>query len=376
MTMKHLKIYLLTLFSLALAPSVHAALAPGKVQALLVVGDVQIVDSTGNRSPLTKGQTFEEGKTIVAGPASGATLVFSNGATIRVKENGQIKLDKFEQAPFDENKEGTFLRLTRDPSQSITELDLRNGTLQGEVKELNKAQNSSFTVKTPAGSAGIRGTVVSITVTRDASGNVTGVTATCVTGNIAFTPAAGSPTTIAGGGGTTQTISNSNVSVGSGGALQISLTTNASGQVTGASVTGAGATTAQSQAALADLFTAINTMRSAQNLPPVTPPTVTPTTGSVTVNGTAVPQVTLTTTEPSTATLTTIVPPSPPVNTAVAGTGGTGGAAGSGAASGSGSAGTGSGASTGSGAATSAPPDTGSAPPNPNTNPSVTVTPG
>ncbi len=196
-----------------------ATYAQGKIQALIVVGDVSLIDSTGIKTSLQKGQVFTEGATIVAGPSSGTTLVFSNGATIRVKENNQVKVVKFVQAPFDENNEGTFLRLNRDPSHSETVLEVQNGALKGEVKPLNKAAGSTFQIVTKD-----RGAM-------DAE---------------EYFKSLEPP-------------------------IAISLTANASGQITGATVTGTGANSPQAQAALTDLFKAINSMRAAQNLAPINP---------------------------------------------------------------------------------------------------------
>lgn len=335
--MKHLKICITALFSLMLLPSAHAAdaLQPGKINALIVVGNVEVIDSTGNRKNLAKGDSVKEGSVIAAGPASGATLVFSNGATMRVKENAQMKIDNFKQAPFDAAKEGEFIRLSRDPSQSVTDLDLRNGTLQGEVKQLNTNAGSKFTVHTPAGSAGIRGTIVSITVTRDAAGNVTGISATCATGNIAFTPAPGAQAVAQMGGGTTTNITNQNVDVANGATVEISLVVGANGQVTGVTVAGAGANSAAVQGQVTQLFEAINAIRTGDGLPPLAPPTVN--TGSITTGGSTVnPTVTAQIDQPTTQ-INSVLPASQ-------GSGGTGG---------TGSGGTGgSGASTGTGAAT------------------------
>src|SRR5262249_46080033 len=158
--------------------------------------------------------------------------------------NAQLHIDKFQQAPFDEQKEGSFIRLSRDPSQSDTELDLRNGTLQGEVKQLNTAEKSVFNVKTPAGSAGIRGTIVSLTVVRDAADNVASIIANCATGNMAFTPAVNTTVPTANGGIQTITNGSANVDVNSGGTISISLTPTAGGGLS-AVIAGANASTAQ-----------------------------------------------------------------------------------------------------------------------------------
>ncbi len=146
----------------ASATSVRAA-APGKILVLLVVGDVKLIDAAGNARSLVKGDIFLEGNTIMAGPNAGATLVFSNGVTLRVTANTQVAIDKFRQAPFDETKEGTFIRLQRDPSQSVAEINLQVGSVQGEVKQLNKTAGSTFQIDTPNGTHAVDG-IFSLTV--------------------------------------------------------------------------------------------------------------------------------------------------------------------------------------------------------------------
>jgi hypothetical protein len=287
--MKHLKIYCIALLSLVALPSFSRAadtMSAGKVQAFIVNGDVQLVDKSGAMTPLKRGQSFEEGSMVWARKGGNALLVFSNGATMRVLEGAQLKVDHFQQAKFDEDAEGTFLRLGKDPSRSDTQLDLRNGTLQGEVKQLNTAAGSKFTVNTPAGSAGIRGTIVSITVVRDSSGNVTGIFANCTVGTTTFTPS--QPTTVTTANGTTTTVTNTGVDVGAGGQIAISLTT-VNGITTG-SVTGANLSSADAQAEVNEVFAALNAARAAAGLPPATTPTVSTSTTPVTVNGQTVQQ--------------------------------------------------------------------------------------
>jgi hypothetical protein len=180
--MKHLKIYISALLALVAGTGLVRADTPGKgqVQAMIVQGDVSLLDSSGKSTPLNRGDTFEDGNTVVCGPTGNTLLVFSNGATMKVTANGQMTVHQFDQAAFQSGDTGTYMRLSKDPSKSTTVLDLDNGTLAGQVKTLDVAAGSSFTIDTPAGSAGIRGTIVSFTVQRNAAGQVTGVISNCV----------------------------------------------------------------------------------------------------------------------------------------------------------------------------------------------------
>jgi hypothetical protein len=293
--MKHLKFYVIALLSLIATPGLlqAQAMSPGKVQAFIVQGDVQLVAKDGTASPLARGQQFEEGSVVKAGPNGMALLVFSNGATMKVLQSCQLSIDKFQQASFDEGAEGTFLRLSKDPSKSTTTLDLRNGTLQGEVKQLNQAAGSTFTVNTPAGSAGIRGTIVSISVVRNAAGQIVGITCNCVTGAVAFTPSTsvGAGT----GAGTTTTANNtnvSNVSVGTGASLVVQLTVDpTTGQITGGAISGSAMATATNQALADALVETINTAKTQAGLAAQPPPVINVTQAPVATdsNGTSAP---------------------------------------------------------------------------------------
>jgi hypothetical protein len=355
MIMKHLKFYIVALLSLVASPGlVHAqdssVLPPGKVQAFIVVGDVELVAADGTSAPLKRGQTFEEGNIVKAGAGAQALLVFSNGATMKVLQNCQLSVDEFKQAPFDDQAEGTFLRLSKDPSKSTTSLDLRNGTLQGEVKQLNQAAGSTFTVKTPAGSAGVRGTIISMSVVRNAAGQVIGITCNCVVGNMAFTPSSAVTSgTNAAAAGTTQTVTNTNVAVGTGASLVVTLTVDpTTGAITGGGISGTALATATAQAMADAVVETVNQAKADNNIAPQPPPTInvtaapvvtttnsngttttstvvqntnatlssptpdTQTSGTATIAASPVTVVTTTTTTTGTTTTTTVTPPLPP----------------------------------------------------------------
>jgi hypothetical protein len=70
---------------------------------------------------------------------------------VKVPAGSVVELTKFRQAPYDQGVEGSFLRLSRDPSRSEVELKLTLGQLQGEVKKLNKDAGSTFEITTRKG---------------------------------------------------------------------------------------------------------------------------------------------------------------------------------------------------------------------------------
>jgi hypothetical protein len=283
---------LLFVFPRILRAEESAVMSPGKVQAFIVQGDIQLVAKDGTSAPLKRGETFTEGSIVKAGAGAQALLVFSNGATMKVLQNCQLSVDEFKQAPFDEQAEGTFLRLSKDPSKSTTSLDLRNGTLQGEVKQLNQAAGSTFTVKTPAGSAGVRGTIISMSVVRNAAGQVIGITCNCIVGNMAFTPSAVVTSgTNAAAANSTQTVTNTNVAVGAGASLVVSVTVDPNtGVITGGGISGSAMATATTQALADAVVETINQAKADNNIAPQPPPTITvtqaPVATTTTSNGT------------------------------------------------------------------------------------------
>jgi hypothetical protein len=299
--MKHIKICLLALLGLLLVPQISRAQAAaasttpaaattlGKVSAYIVTGDVELINSADKTSrPLKRGDQFTEGNLVKAMPGGGALLVFSNGSTMKITENTQVEVTSYKQEAFDEKTQGTFLRLDKDPSKSTTELDLRNGTLQGEVKQINTNAGSKFTVNTPGGSAGIRGTILSITVIRNAAGQVTGIIATCMVGNVTFTPSPAVTVTGANGAKVT-TVGNVNpdLNVGTGNQIQMALTVDpTTGKVTGGGVVGANLGANATNDLIAALNETVNTAKTltGQNITP--PQTVQPSQlqATVTVN--------------------------------------------------------------------------------------------
>jgi hypothetical protein len=282
MIMKHLKFFLVALLAVLAFPhtSLAQTMANGKVQAVIVVGDVQLIAANGTSSPLKRGQIFEQGNKVQAGKDSNALLVMSNGATLHVKAETTLDVANFQQQPYDESADGTFLRLTKDPSKSDTDLKLSNGSLQGEVKKLDTGAGSRFTVDTPAGSAGIRGTIIDITIVRNAAGQVTGIIANCVVGSISFTPSVTTTTTT--GTGSTTTVTNANINTAA--TITVNLTVDPNtGLIVGGNLVGANLSTTAAQDLANTLNDVTNTALVQAGLPQQPPPSIPPS-GGVTVS--------------------------------------------------------------------------------------------
>jgi len=111
----------------------------------------------------------ENNTVVTTGPASRVILVFSNGATINLAADSELNIETFQQDPF--GGEYSVKDATMEPeAKSVTKLHLTRGELVGNVKSLRSDLGSSFTVSTPAGAAGIRGTTFRIVYRPDGNG--------------------------------------------------------------------------------------------------------------------------------------------------------------------------------------------------------------
>ena len=160
-----------------------AALQTGKVQVGKTSGAVTIIDASSQRKPLATGAVFQEGSLVETGINSTAELVFSNGASLVLTPNTLVQLRTFRQVPSAAIVD-PYRQIEKDPSPSVTELEVPRGKIIGEVRKLNAL--STFTVKTPAGLVRIRGTVFSIEY-RVAPSGMGQITVDCVRGSVETT---------------------------------------------------------------------------------------------------------------------------------------------------------------------------------------------
>lgn len=146
-----LPLLLIAFFVIGNYSLIAAQLATAK--AVDIVGTVTKYNKDGN-SPLVAGDILNQGDSISVTALSSAQLVFSNGSTIDLKENTSIDITELTQDSFGGNK--SYEQLEADPSKSQALLELNYGELDGHVKKLQKG--SKFVIKTPLGTAAIRGT--------------------------------------------------------------------------------------------------------------------------------------------------------------------------------------------------------------------------
>lgn len=145
----------------------------GVIKASNVRGDVRKVNlADKSESALRNGDTLSQDNAVVTGTGeSSAVLVFANGSTVRIGHQSRLEIKMFLMDPL-ETDVANVAALTREPTTSRTDLRLEFGEMVGNVKTLNHAAGSSFSVSTPAGAAGIRGTTFRIVYRPAGNGQV------------------------------------------------------------------------------------------------------------------------------------------------------------------------------------------------------------
>jgi hypothetical protein len=142
-----------------------APTAPSRVRGRIIVAKVDghvtvLTKATGVSVAAKSGDTILDGTQVVTAPGAEAILVFSNGASVDVAADSTLDIDEFQQDPF--ATEQKVSEMTQEPTTSVTKLSLTKGELVGKVVHLNIDRGSEFTVQTPVGAAGIRGTTFEI----------------------------------------------------------------------------------------------------------------------------------------------------------------------------------------------------------------------
>lgn len=142
---------------------------PGKIIAAKVRGTVTAVNQVNNtRRELHDSDALSEGYVITTAQKSSVVLLFANGSAVNLSSDSSLSIDEFLMDPFDPKY--SVAEAKEEPSTSVTKLSLQRGELVGNVKHLNRDQGSSFTVNTPVGAAGIRGTTFQFAVGTDNAG--------------------------------------------------------------------------------------------------------------------------------------------------------------------------------------------------------------
>ncbi len=162
------------------APAAGAAAAtattqlPGTIKVARKVGKVT-AENTATKvvKDLENGMVITQGHIVRTDVGSSVVLLFSSGASINLEVSSELNIEVFLQSPFEGNYEPS--NSNDEPSVSTTNMKLTRGELVGKVKKLKRggAVESRFTVGTPVGAAGIRGTTFKITYRPTGDGRFT-----------------------------------------------------------------------------------------------------------------------------------------------------------------------------------------------------------
>ena len=162
-----------------------ASTASGQKGSVIVIqtkGLVEAISPNGAKlkEPVVRGSVLPEGYSIKTNLFSESVLLLSNGTTATIQENSVFKLIEFNQKPFDAQNQ-SFGQLENEPSTSQVSIEMEIGSLVVQTKKLNKT--SSFSIRTPTGTAGILGTQFQL-----ASSPNTGMQLDVAESQVAFTP--------------------------------------------------------------------------------------------------------------------------------------------------------------------------------------------
>ena len=170
-------------------PASTASQPAGQIVAARVRGTITATDKVTNAvTPIVEGSELSQGARVTTGKESSVVLVFSNGATISLGSESLLDIEQFTQDPFSEAFSAS--EATVEPTTSTTRLRLTRGELVGKVAKLKREQGSTFTVGTPVGAAGIRGTTFRIVYRPDGTGKAF-FSMTTLEGNVEVTVASG-----------------------------------------------------------------------------------------------------------------------------------------------------------------------------------------
>ncbi|MFM8904810.1 MAG: FecR domain-containing protein [Opitutia bacterium] len=182
--MSSLRHRVLLLLSVVLTPAMSfAALQDGKVLVGNLTGTAASIDAKKVRKPLVSGFVFSpaEGHQIETAASSTAELILSNGSTLIVSPDSLIEVKTFRQVASPAIAEGSYQKFEKEPSPSVTEIEVKRGKVVGEVRKLSPL--SSYVIKTPVGMARIRGTVFTVGFVRNSNGTVS-MSIACVRGSV------------------------------------------------------------------------------------------------------------------------------------------------------------------------------------------------
>lgn len=121
---------------------------PGAVLVVDVTGEATVGE--GDQRKAIKGdERLRVGSIITTGRRSLATILLSNGTTLRIGSESELEVEEFGQAPISGSVK--FNELKEEPTISRTRLRLVRGDVMVDVKPLKVARGSSFMLTMIAG---------------------------------------------------------------------------------------------------------------------------------------------------------------------------------------------------------------------------------
>jgi hypothetical protein len=133
----------------------------GRIIAAKVHGLVTALNKANNmRKELHDSDAVYSGYVVTTAAKSSVVLLFANGSAVNLGEDSSLSIDEFLMDPFDAKYSAADAK--EEPSTSVTKLTLARGQMVGNVKHLHQENGSSYSITTPVGAAGIRGTTFQI----------------------------------------------------------------------------------------------------------------------------------------------------------------------------------------------------------------------
>jgi hypothetical protein len=135
-------ISLAAVLAMLCSSSVYAAVA-GRVQ--FVHGKVQLTTATGVTHAIRKGDTVNEGDTLISDHSASAQIRMADGGMVAMRPNTRLKIDRFNFDGKEDGTERSFFSLFEGGFRAIT----------GKIGKKNKV---NYRITTPATTIGVRGT--------------------------------------------------------------------------------------------------------------------------------------------------------------------------------------------------------------------------
>jgi len=143
----------------------------GRIVAAKVHGLVTALNKANNiRKELHDSDVVYAGYVVMTAAKSSVVLLFANGSAVNLGEDSSLSIDEFLMDPFDAKYSAADAK--DEPSTSVTKLTLARGEMVGNVKHLHREAGSSYSINTPVGAAGIRGTTFQIAFHPDSTGKM------------------------------------------------------------------------------------------------------------------------------------------------------------------------------------------------------------